>query len=187
MSVLEMSFKNTHVTYELDAVLDIEKQLTHNIHNVKLTNFSFGLYEDIDCTIPRLYEVLEELAVRSNPNEIVLTVDETGHVTFTETYSDADMLPEDEFTFTYYVAELMENIIPNVKYDKSVYRVDVRLYYSEENELVLEQTYTRVKDKDGVLLEVEEVVETITFINEYTGKDPKPKPPVHVVDTSTKR
>ena len=182
-----MTFKNTHVTYELDAVLDIEKQLTHNIHNVELTNFSFGLYEDIDCTIPRLYEVLEELAVRSNPNEIVLTVDETGHVTFTETYSDADMLPEDEFTFTYYVAELMENIIPNVKYDKSVYRVDVRLYYSEENELVLEQTYTRVKDKDGVLLEVEEVVETITFINEYTGKDPKPKPPVHVVDTSTKR
>ena len=182
-----MTFKNTHVTYELDAVLDIEKQLTHNIHNVALTNFSFGLYEDIDCTIPRLYEVLEELAVRSNPNEIVLTVDETGHVTFTETYSDADMLPEDEFTFTYYVAEIIENVIPNVKYDKSVYRVDVRLYYSEENELVLEQTYTRVKDKDGVLLEVEEVVETITFINEYTGKDPKPKPPVHVVDTSTKR
>lgn len=181
---VEMTFKNTHVTNELEAVLDIEKQLTHNIHNVKLTNFSFGLYEDIDCTIPRLYEVLEELAVRSNPNEIVLTVDETGHVSFTETYSDADMLPEDEFTFTYYVAEIIENVIPNVKYDKSVYRVDVRLYYSEENELVLEQTYTRVKDKDGVLLEVEEVVETITFINEYTGKDPKPKPPVHVVDTS---
>lgn len=158
--------ENTYTSKNVSTTINIEKKLTNDTGvnpGVTVKDFKFGLYTNEACTVP----------YTRNGHHVTVSPDDAGNLDTAAiilNYTDASYTASAAtgHKFVYYLKEIIPaaaSRVPMMKYDNSVYKVEVTLSYDANNNLVATQVMTKVKDANGAA--VSEAATMAAFDNVY--------------------
>ncbi len=158
--------ENTYTSKNVSTTINIEKKLTNDTGvnpGVTVKDFKFGLYTNEACTVP----------YTRNGHHVTVSPDDAGNLDTAAiilNYTDASYTASTAtgHKFVYYLKEIIPaaaSRVPMMKYDNSVYKVEVTLSYNNDNDLVATQVMTKVKDANGAT--VSEAATMAAFDNVY--------------------